>query len=922
MTYRKKLIEVALPLKAINEGSKPETENPFLKRHPRAIHNWWARTPLSVCRAILFAQLVDDPSNDLPPDRALEEREQLFDIVSRLATWDAITDENLLSEAKVIIKKSCGGEMPQFWDLFSGRASIPLEAQRLGLQTTSSDLNPVSVLISRALLDFPQRFNGQAAVNPDAQEELLQRKTWKGITGLVEDVHYYGKWLRYKAEKQIGHLYPQVKLSEEHDRDETTVIAWLWARSVKCPNPACGAKIPLVQSFWLSKKQGKKAWVEPVINKANKTVAFEVKTGNGVPPKPTKVGRGARFRCLVCCEDCSEQHIKDESMDRRLGSQLMAIVAEGMRERIYLSPSEEHVKIAESAEPSWVPDTEMNRDTTNLVSGRGYGFFTWADLFTQRQLTALSTFSDLVAEAREKIKKDAIKAGCEDSTSYADAVVTYLACGISRLSDYCNSFCTWNPTNENVGHLFQRQAIPMVWDFVEANPLYGKLSIESTVNWVAEALTNLPNTEISARVLQLDARNADVEFVTPPIISTDPPYYDNIGYADLSDFFYIWLRRALQKVHSTVFATLLTPKESELVVAPYRHAGSAELAREHFRDGFNLTFKHLKSVAHPDFPLTVYYAFKQEESGNGTGDQRASTGWETMLEGLIAAGFQVTGTLPVRTTKKARSIAQGTNALASAIVLVCRALPGDAPIVTRRQLVAILRRELPNALQNLQESHIAPVDLAQAAIGPGMAIFSRYSKVFEADGTPMPVRTALEIINNQLDAYFAEQEINFDADTRFCIKWFELHGMREGPFDEAQVLARAKNIGVRGIEESGVLQASGGKVRLLSREEYSDEWDPTSDRRINTWECTQHLIRALDQGGETEVAQLANQLSSEQVENARALAYRLFAICERRGWAQEAIAYNALITSWAHIQETRKRSEVRETQQEFNLEES
>ena len=922
MTYRKKLIEVAMPLKAINEGSKPETENPFLKRHPRAVHNWWARTPLSVCRAILFAQLVDDPSNDLPPERALEERKRLFDIVSRLATWEAIADENLLSEAKAIIRKSCGGEMPQFWDLFSGRASIPLEAQRLGLQVTDSDLNPVSVLIGKVLLDFPQRFNGQAAVNSDIQEELLQRKTWKGTAGLIEDVHYYGKWLRDEAEKRVGHLYPKVKLSEEHGGGEATVIAWLWARSVKCPNPACGAKIPLVQSFWLSKKQGKKAWIEPIINKTNKTVAFEIKTGNGVPPKPTKVGRGARFRCLVCCEDCSEQHIKDESMARRLGSQLMAIAAEGKRERIYLSPSEEHLKIAESAEPSWGPDAEMNRDTTNLVSGRGYGFFTWADLFTQRQLSALATFSDLVSEAREQIQMDAIKAGCEDSEAYADAIVTYLACGISRLSDYCNSFCTWNPTNENVRNLFQRQAIPMVWDFAEANPLYGKLSIESTVNWVAEALTNLPIAEVPARVLQLDARNANVEFVTPPIISTDPPYYDNIGYADLSDFFYIWLRRTLREVHSTVFATLLTPKESELIAAPYRHSNSTDLAREHFRDGFNLTFKHLKSVANPNFPMTVYYAFKQEESDNEAGDQRASTGWETMLEGLIAAEFQVTGTLPVRTTKKARSIAQGTNALASAIVLVCRSLPGDAPIVTRRELIAILRRELPSALRNLQESHIAPVDLAQAAIGPGMAIFSRYSKVFEADGTPMRVRTALEIINNELDAYFAEQESNFDTDTRFCIEWFELYGMREGPFDEAQVLARAKNIGVRGIEESGVLQASGGKVRLLSREEYPDEWDPTSDRRVNIWECAQYLIRALHQGGETEAARLANQLNSDQVENARALAYRLFAICERIGWAQEAIAYNTLITSWTHIQETRTSSELRETQQEFDIGES
>jgi putative DNA methylase len=917
MTYRKKLIEVALPLKAINEGSKSETENPFLKGHPRGVHNWWARTPLSVCRAILFAQIVDDPANDLPPDQALEERNKLLHLVSRLATWEATKDEKLLSEAREIIRKACGGKMPQFWDLFAGRASIPLEAQRLGLQVTSSDLNPVAVIIGKALLDFPQRFFGQPAVNPDAQHSLARQTADSGITGIIDDVRYYGKWIREEAEQQIGDLYPKAKLPKEYGGGEAAVNTWLWARTVRCSNPACGARMPLVNSFWLSKKKGKKVWIEPVVNKVEKTVRFKVKRADGIPPAPTKVGRGARFRCLVCQHDSSEHYIKAESMAGRLGTQLMAIIAEGRRSRIYLPPSEAHETIAESAKPNWIPEVEMNRDTTNLVSGRGYGFFIWADLFTQRQLAALTTFSDLVNEAHKRVKADAVKAGCEEARTYADTMVTYLACGISRLSDYCNSFCTWNPTNENVRNLFQRQAIPMVWDFAEANPIHGKLSIESTTNWVAKALTNLPNAEIPARVLQVDARNADVEFATPPIISTDPPYYDNIGYADLSDFFYVWLRRSLRTIHPDILSTLLTPKASELIAAPYRHEGSTELAREHFRNGFNHTFNHLKSLVNPNFPMTVYYAFKQEETDNEDGNQRASTGWETMLEGLISAGFQVTGTLPVRTTKKARSVARGTNALASAIVLVCRPRSDDASMATRRDLMSALRRELPGALRRLQEGNIAPVDLAQAAIGPGMAVFSRYRNVIEANGNPMRVRTALQIINGELDAYFAEQEGDLDPDTRFCTAWFEQHGMEEATFGEADILARAKNSSVEGIAESGVLQARAGKVRLINRGEYPDDWDPTLDRRRNTWKCTQYLIRALSQGGESEAARLVNLLGGGPSEDARGLAYRLYAICERKGWAQEAVAYNTLVTSWSHIQSATTSPEAAPSQQDL-----
>ena len=916
MTYRKKLIEVALPLDDINREAAREKS--IRHGHPSTLHLWWARRPLATCRAVLFASLVDDPSNreDLTEAEQERERERLFDLIRELVKWENINNEYILEKARAEILKSTDGNPPPVLDPFCGGGSIPLEAQRLGLEAHGSDLNPVAVLITKAMIEILPRFTGQPAVNPDAQNDSLRSQTWKGTDGLAEDIRYYGEWMRSEAEKRIGHLYPKVKIPKEQGGGEATVIAWVWARRVKCHNPICEARMPLVTTFWLSKRRGNKAWIEPVVDKVNKTVQFEVKTGNGAPPEPTKVGRGSRFRCLACHQDSPREYVKNESMAGRIDAQLMAIVAEGQNGQIYLSPSEEHEKIAQSAKPNWAPDVEMNRDTSTLVSGRGYGFFSWADLFTQRQLTALSTFSDLVTETREKVLTDAINRGCEEAGDYADAVVTYLSFAIDKTADYGSSFCGWVPEGF-IRSTFGRQAIAMVWDYAECNPFS-----QSTGNWSACIDWGLrfiaKNSGIQVQrgyINQLDAAASlsDVQF---PLISTDPPYYDNIDYAELSDFFYIWLRPSLRRIYPDLFNLMLVPKTEELVAARHRFGGDRSKAEEHFLTGLGKAFQLMRDRAHPDYPITIYYAFKQSEKDSEDGSV-ASTGWETMLEGLLKAGFQITGTLPMRTERSARNIAIGTNALASSIVLVCRPRSDDTSMVTRRDFISALRRELPNALQNLQRGNIAPVDLAQASIGPGMAVFSSYSKVLEADGNPMRVRTALQIINAELDAYFTEQEGDLDADTRFCVSWFEQYGMREGGFGEADVLARARDTSVQGVVESGILQARAGKVRLLSREEYPDEWDPTSDRRVNIWECTQYLIRALNQGGETGAARLANQLSSDQVENARALAYRLYAICERKGWAQEAIAYNALITSWSHIQEARTSSELRATQTEL-----
>lgn len=910
MTYRKKLIEVALPLDDINREATREKS--IRHGHPSTLHLWWARRPLAACRAVLFASLVDDPSSPhlshiFPTETAQErERKRLFDIIRDLIKWENINNEDVLEKARTEILKSTDGNPPPVLDPFCGGGSIPLEAQRLGLEAHGSDLNPVAVLITKAMIEIPPHFAGQPPVNPDSQSVLGEGDTWKGAAGLAEDVRYYGEWIRNEAENRIGHLYPKVKVSNEQGGGEATVIAWIWARRVECHNPICKAKMPLVTTFWLSKKTNNKAWVEPIVDKVNKTIKFEVRTGDGVPPEPTKVGRGARFRCLVCHQDSPEQHIKNESMEGRIDAQLMAIVAEGQNRQIYLSPLEEHEKIVESAEPNWTLDVEMNRDTSTLVSGRGYGFFYWADLFTQRQLTSLSTFSDLINEVRETVRIDAINAGCEDTKSYISAVVTYLAFAFDKGVDYWSRFCRWVSRSGYMGHTFDRQAIAMVWDYAECNPFS-----QSTGNWSACVKWGLrfleKNSDTQVRegfIAQLNAADALLD-VQSPLISTDPPYYDNIDYADLSDFFYIWLRKNLKDIYPDLFKLMLVPKDEELVAARHRFGGDRSQAEEHFLIGLGKAFQLMKNSAHSEYPVTIYYAFKQSETDSESGGV-SSTGWVTMLEGLLKAGFQITGTIPMRTELSNRPIARGRNALASSIVLVCRSCPDDASMTTRRDFISMLRKELPQALKLLQQGNIAPVDLAQAAIGPGMAIFSRYCSVLEADGNPMRVRTALQIINAELDSYFTEQEGDLDADTRFCVSWFEQYGMSEGLYGEADVLARARDTSVEGIVESGVLEARAGKVRLLSRAEYSESWDPTSDIRLNTWECTQYLVRKLDDGGETEAARLLNKLGSEQAENARALAYRLFAICERKGWAQEALPYNTLVASWSNIQSASK----------------
>ena len=913
MTYKKKLIEVALPLDAINKEAAREKN--IRHGHPSTLHLWWARRPLVACRAVLWASIVDDPSSrpdEFPTESAqVRERERLFHILEQLVKWENSGNQDVLREARAEIVRSSGGNPPSVLDPFCGGGSIPLEAQRLGLEALASDLNPVAVLITKALIEIPPKFAHQPPVNPEHRTRGMGAR-WSGAAGLAADVSHYGKWMRGEAEKRIGHLYPKVTLPPEYGGSEATVIAWLWARTVACPNPACGATMPLVNSFWLSTKPDKKVWLEPVIDRHSKSARFEIKSGRGVPP-PGTVGNRQGATCIFCQTPVPYAYIRGEGKADRLGVQLIAMVAEGRRGRLYLPASAEHEEIALRARPWWTPESPLP-EKHRSISAQLWGLDQHGKLFTARQLTTLTTFAELVDEAHQQVLQDALSSGLPaegtepphegiGAQAYADAVATYLGLAASKLADYNSSLALWSQPRDQAKATFARQAVPMVWDFAEVNPLAGaagdfKVTLNGTVRTLSEIVSDVP-AGYSAQRTATAINDRQV------MISTDPPYYDNVGYADLSDFFYVWLRKSLARIYPSLFGTLITPKSGELIADRYRHKGGKREAQLFFERGLGTVFERIQEAVDPSYPVTIFYAFKQSESeqaddGDAGSVVSSSTGWETMLEGLISARFQITGTWPMRTERSARAVGIGTNALASSVVLVCRQRPEGAQLATRREFLGALKAELPGALRRLQHGSVAPVDLAQAAIGPGMAVYSRYPQVLEPDGTRLSVRTALQIINQALDEVLTEQESEYDSATRWAIAWFEQFAMDEGPFGQANVLAQAKNTAVNALVEAGVVHAQGGRVRLLMRDELSQKWDPQSDGQITVWELSQHLIRALNTEGEEAAARLL-ALSGSLGETARDLAYRLYTTCERKKWAQEALDYNALVVAWPEL---------------------
>ena len=939
---KKKLIEVAMPLDAINKASKREKS--IRHGHPSTLHLWWARRPLATARAVIFAQMVDDPSANpdlFPTERAQErDRKRLFDIIEELVQWENTTNEAVLERAREEIwqswRRACAENadhpraremfnrhvLPAFHDPFAGGGSLPLEAQRLGLEAHASDLNPVAVLINKAMIEIPPKFAGKVPVNPKANgEERLMNQTWRGAQGLAEDVRYYGRWMRAEAERRIGHLYPTVRVTEEMAQDrpdlepyvdrELTVIAWLWARTVKSPNPAfADVDVPLASTFVLSTKKAKGAYVAPAIEAGG--YRFRVKAGEPSEEAQhgTKLGRGADFRCLMSGAPISGDYIKAEGQAGRIGARLMAIVAEGDRGRVYIAPTGRHETLPfEIAPPDWRPEGDV---PPRLTGGTcvPYGLDQWWKLFTNRQLVALTTFSDLVADAREEIRRDAaaaslpddgvpLREGGEGATAYGEAVGVYLAFALSKLADRGSTICTWFTERDSTRNTFARQSIPMTWDYAELNTLLGGTgSFVGAVEWTSESAEGIASSSdaIAGIGEQADAA-AQPKAFAPRVTSTDPPYYDNIAYADLSDFFYVWLRHSLRSTFPNLFDTLGSPKSEELVASSYRH-GSKRRAETFFLDGMTAAIRNLASQSHPAFPATIYYAFKQAERKDDSGV--VSTGWETFLEAVIEAGLTINGTWPIRTELGNRMLGKNTNVLASSIVLVCRPRAADAPAVTRREFHEALRTELPPALTDLQRSNIAPVDLAQASIGPGMAVFSRYREVLNADGSQMSVGDALALINATLDEVLAEQEGEFDADSRWALTWFGQHGYAEGEYGVAEQLSVAKNTSVDGLVRAGIIESRRGKVRILKPDELDPEWDPSTDSRRTVWEITQHLIRLLESDGEPAAGELVAKLGS-QAEAARDLAYRLYVVSDRKRRAADALAYNGLVQSWPEI---------------------
>ncbi|GAA3083277.1 DUF1156 domain-containing protein [Streptomyces rectiviolaceus] len=905
---RTKLIEVSLPLEVINRESAREKS--IRHGHPSTLHLWWARRPLAAARAMLFAQLVDDPSArpDLYPseEKQKAERQRLFDLIEEMVPWEATRDERIMRKVREKIAESSGGPLPPVLDPFAGGGTIPLEAHRLGLQAHASDLNPVPVIINKALIEIPPRWAGRRPVSPTAD---LRTDNWPGASGLAEDVRQYGGWMREQALARIGTHYPKAKLA---DGSEAAVIAWLWARTVTCPNPACGVEMPLVTTWWLSKKKNRPQWIMPVVEGRN--VSFEIHDGPEGPPDPPKQGRGAKFTCLVCGDPTPEGYIKAEGVAGRMGARLLATVAEGKRQRIYLAATEEHEKAAVVAVTANAPHERMPINP-RWFSPPFYGLETFASLFTNRQMLALTTFSDLVGEAREMVERDARDAGMGEAhaAEYGKAVALYLGLASSRTADLNNSIVTWSNSRDQARNLFSRQAIPMAWDFVEVSPFAnaaGDLLVSvATAGRVIEAL---PTIDASGDVVQADATTRPYDNF---IINTDPPYYDNIGYADLSDFFYIWLRRSLRNIYPEVMSTILTPKEPELIASPYRHGGSREKAEDHFEQGFIETFTHMRAGHHPDFPLVVYYAFKQAETDdNGT----ASTGWETMLNGLIQAGWSVTGTWPVRTERSGRSIGIGTNALASSVVLACRPRHVTAGSTDRRGFLRALRSELPDALRKLQEGNLAPVDLPQSAIGPGIAVFSRYAKVTEPDGSAMSVRTALGLINDVLADVLNEQEGEFDQDTRWAIRWFEQFQWGKGTFGDAETLAKAYNVSVKGLQDAHITGSGDSKVWIVFPADLPESYDPETDARISVWEAAMHLSRVLEGKGARSGVGPAGELlagirrRAEFDEDAiRDLTHLLYSICDRRRWSESGQRFNNLASAWSDLQAEARAAEKR-----------
>ena len=930
-SYRRKLIEVDLPLDDINRESAREKS--IRHGHPSTLHLWWSRKPLAACRAVIFASLVDDPadcSDEFPTEDAQRaERQRLHELIKKLVRWENSSDVNLLAEARYEIARSVARSQTEqereappdkgrpdavldylnrqakpIYDPFCGGGSIPLEAQRLGLRAVGSDLNPVAVLITKALIELPPRFANQPPVNPDADPMGLtvgkgkraERVPWRGAAGLADDVRYYGRKMREMAWERIGHLYPNAKLP---DGGEATVIAWLWARTVPCPNPACGVAMPLMTTFQASKKRGNEHWMWPEVDREAKTVSFTMRNLKP-PPDVVSVDRTVTRNgatCVACNGAVNLAYVRQQARDGNMGEVMTGVVAEGDRKRLFLTPKVDYPEIATTFKTTWKPSGNLPERALGF-GVQGYGFIEWNKLFTERQLTGIGTFSAELMKVGEMVIADGGDVG------YANAIRTYLALAIGRTANSSSSFSRWQNSGDFVAGVFAMPTLPMLWDFVESNPFCtATQNWLAQVEWIAKVVENLPVNVNHGEVRQADAAMTIHDY-NGPVIVTDPPYYSNIGYADLSDFFYVWLRPLLRDTYPDLFAGILTPKNEEMIAAP-----QFENAEQRFETLMSKTLHLIKQQCSPDFPSSIFYAYKQQEQER---EGVASTGWETMLTALVNAGFQIVGTWPMRTERPGRARQIESNALASSVILVCRPREGN-PVASRQQFLSELAQELPSALAALtREGHIAPVDLAQAAIGPGMKAYSRYSRVETFAGEPVTVRDALVAINRAIADYDRQEAGALDAATRFCVDWIREHGHGNGSYGVAETLAVAKNVVVDDLAHTHRLLASErGRVSLLPLECYEPERPPPRERGLplplTAWEgcfrIAYHLGREGEGGqGIAGAGQVARQMGSD-ADGVERLARILYNYYDRKGDSANAVIFNNLVTAWTDIME-------------------
>lgn len=929
----KKLIEVAIPLQAINEASGREKS--IRHGHPSTLHLWWSRKPLATTRAVLWASLVDDPSAH--PDRfpteadQARERARLFAICEELVKWENSNDPHVLEAARREIENSMGSEPIEFLDPFAGGGSIPLEAQRLGLIAHAHDLNPVAVLINKAMIEIPPRFAGKPSVHPCTKTEKtkqnaqlpleqLNKCLGGGCSGLADDIRYYGEWMKREANQKIGKFYPKVRITQKAGdtaiEKDANVIAWIWARTVTCPNPACRCKMPLANNFVLSKKN-QTIWVKPELNKADKKFVYTIQT-NGEPSKCPKIGK-SKFQCIECGTSVGVDYIKTEAKAGRMGADLIAIVAESEKGRAYIEPSREQLDVFNEIPIQSISLGKLSYNPKDLWTCE-YSLDTFESLFSPRQLLALTTFSDLIGEVVDRVRQDARDAGMHDdekplaeggdgALAYAQAIATYLAFAVDKFADCNSTIASWSNSRDSLRNTFGRQAIPMNWDYAESNPFSESTGcFMNCVEWIYKFMT------AHQAVTQSQARQFDAQSdcgLRQVVVSSDPPYYDNIGYADLSDYFYVWLRRSLKDVYPKIFRTVQVPKDEELIASPYRHQNDKDRAKDFFESGMSAACRQIYAYARDDVPVTIYYAFKQRDAASSAGDSSipgatSSSGWETMLSSIVNAGFQITGTWPIRTERGGRTNANDANALSSSIVLVCRKRPATAPTATRREFLRDLDKHLSQAIKALQESHLDPVDMAQSSIGPGMAIYSRYAKIVDQQNRPVTVRAALQLINARLDAYLNDGS-SYDKATQCCVEIYKQHAFDPVVYGDIDVLTRAKNTSVDALVALGVAHSARGQVALVKREDiyaaYKANNALTIEQKSCAWLGCQLLAQALAQDGIVDAARIYRMFSLDDAATIHELAYQLYHNADLKNWAKEAHVFNVVIAEWEQIQQ-------------------